>query len=202
MRKTILILAFILISSISSVKIANAVPAAPSPFCEIVADVLDVKKVKRKFDLNILEIFKGYYNFDLNVIEISTSIQEGGMTCDNSYIDLIKQSGGAMLYSDDYNKNLTYIGQTYIGQKIKAQVHYGGDENFHGFFLLDVQILEDSNGPSKTKNNGTGEGIAGVEVILNRQIFRNYILPAVLGLIIGVSLLIYRKRKKAKDSLK
>ncbi|MFH1608479.1 MAG: hypothetical protein ABH951_00465 [Patescibacteria group bacterium] len=124
MKKIILIL--VLMLSFFTARVIHAVPAAPSPTCEINADVLKVKK-----DNN-------YYNVTLNITKISTDQQEGDILCDNSYINIVKSYNYTLLFSDEYKKT-----PIYEGQKIQTKIHFEGDERFHGYFISNIKILED-----------------------------------------------------------
>ena len=130
-----------------AVQIVNAVPAAPSPTCEITANVLMIEKTRTDIagrGIPPRENFD-YYRVNLDILDISTYKQEGGRSCDNSYIELAEKSG-QILILEEYNKN-----SISEGQKIKAKIHFGGDEWFGGYFLSDIQILEDTTTPQDKK---------------------------------------------------
>jgi len=132
---------FILIASIFIVQSVNAVPAAPSPTCEIVAIVLNIQKVGISVRSDFVEspskVFE-CYKVKLDILNITTYKQEGFGSCDSSYVEKVEQSG-AFLTLAEYEKN-----PIKEGQKIKAKIHFGGDEWFGGYFLSDIQILEDA----------------------------------------------------------
>ena len=115
-------------------KFVSAVPAAPSPTCEIMANVLKIEKSRTDFASGPRpgEDFD-YYRVNLDIFEITTYTQEGEMPCDNSYIERAEQYKGYIVFVEEYNKN-----PILEGQKIKAKVHFSGDELFHGYFLLDI----------------------------------------------------------------
>ena len=79
-----------------------------------------------------------YYKVKLDILNITTYKQEGFGSCDSSYVEKVEQSG-AFLTLAEYEKN-----PIKEGQKIKAKIHFGGDEWFGGYFLSDIQILEDA----------------------------------------------------------
>jgi len=74
----------------------------------------------------------------LYILNITTYKQEGFGSCDSSYVEKVEQSG-AFLTLAEYEKN-----PIKEGQKIKAKIHFGGDEWFGGYFLSNIQILEDT----------------------------------------------------------
>ena len=79
-----------------------------------------------------------YYKVKLDILNITTYKQEGFGSCDSSYIERAEQSGQILTLAE-YEKN-----PIKEGQKIKAKIHFGGDEWFGGYFLSDIQILEDA----------------------------------------------------------
>ncbi len=170
MRNKILIL--ILVASVFAIQFANAVPAAPSPTCEIIANVLNVEKTRT----NILgqSSRQNYYSLNLDILNISIHKQEGDFSCDNSYIDSAEKSG-QILILDEYNKN-----PISEGQKIKAKIHLGGDERFNGYFLSDIQILEGA-----TTENDKTKWLKSLR----------FIIPTLIILFIILHILLKRKRK-------
>ena len=114
-----------------------AVPAAPSPTCEITAEVQ--KLVMERTNIQVLsqpprQDFD-YYKVTLDITNINTFQPEGASSCDNSYIEFAEKTG-QILKLTEFNKN-----RIQAGQKIKAKIHFQGDEWLNGYYLSDIQIL-------------------------------------------------------------
>jgi len=124
-KKVLLIAVFSLAVAFLNSKIASAVPAAPSPICEINAQVISLKE------------FSNYYRVYLDISDIKVLSGEGIVECNDSYIRNAEIDGAGLIL-DEYKKNLISV-----GQKIKASIHFGGDENsaFH-FNLSNIQIID------------------------------------------------------------
>jgi len=136
MKSKIIISIFIFIFVSQTV---NSVPAPPSPTCEIIAIVLNIQKVGAVIHKDFVEHpqkLLEYYKVKLDILNITTYKQEGVGSCDTSYIEKVEKSG-AILTLVEYEKN-----PIEKGQKIKAKIRFGGDERFSGYFLSDIQILE------------------------------------------------------------
>ncbi len=144
--KYIAIILFFILSLFTS-QLINAVPAAPSPICGIKADVLNIEKTqKESFGYNT-----EYYSVSLIIKDVTTITQEK-VTCDMLYK---KDSQiNSILTLEDYDKTPISIGQI-----IKTDIHFGGDERFNGNFLSNIQILEETIIPPKeiTKQNESKE---------------------------------------------
>lgn len=168
----------ILITSVFAVQIVNAVPAAPSSTCEITANVLMIEKTRTDIKgrgMPPREDFD-YYKVSLDILDISTYKQEGGRSCDNSYIELAEQSDLISTLAE-YNKN-----PISEGQKIKAKINFSGDEWFSGYFLSDIQILEDI-----TILPGEKE---------DELSYWYYIIPAIITLLAVIFYILFKKRKQ------
>lgn len=125
----------ILVMCIFAIQVVNAVPAAPSPNCEITANVLKIEMTgTNTSNESGLATFL-YYKVNLDILEIATYKQEGTRLCDNSYIESAEGSS-QILTLNEYNK--TKISE---GQKIKGKIHFGGDELLGGYFLSDIQVV-------------------------------------------------------------
>jgi hypothetical protein len=173
MRNKIVILIVLILEALfltSQIVIGERVqrePAAPSSVCEITANVLDIKKVKTNMKGVGIPPRKDFYYYEVNldILDISTHRSESfSRPCDNSYIESVKKYGGAILSLKAYNEM-----PIKKGQKIKALIHFGGDEWFHGYFLSPLQILEEApiNKEKKETNlNYWNYGIFGVLILL------------------------------------
>ena len=164
-----------LVVSVFVVQIVNAVPAAPSPTCEVTANVLKIEKTRTNIEGLGQPPRKDfdYYKVSLDFLEITTYKEEGISSCDNSYLD---EQSLPILSLAEYNKN-----PISEGQKIKAKIHFDGDEWFNGYFLSDTLILEDI---TTEKDKTTTE--------LN---YRYYIILGVIILFIIFYILLKRKKK-------
>jgi len=107
------------------------VPAAPSVTCSINAEVLGVEKKRTNFPESALSAGRAdfdYYLINVEISNISTFDSLGGGSCDDTLIKIVEDQG-IILQSQDYESNpLTN------GQKINADIKFGGDEWFHGYF--------------------------------------------------------------------
>ena len=178
---------------------SSSVSAAPSPYCEITAKVLNIEKTRTNFQ----NIPKGpsredfdFYKVKLDVLEIKMHKQVEvvyGMngSCDESYAERAERAGW-MIVLRDYNIS--------EGQKIRAIIHFEGDEGFGGFFLSDVSSLVDERVNDSTedkieqKGNTTDENMAmGKEVKIKDIGSRYYIAPGVIILFIALYVIIRRK---------
>jgi len=114
--------------------ISYAVPAAPSPTCAISATVLSIQKTKT----NIAGLGQPpredfyYYSVKLKIESSSVFQQEGYGSCDN----LINKEQGSILSLTEYDKS-----PVSVGQKMNANIKFGGDEWFNGYFLSGVKII-------------------------------------------------------------
>lgn len=132
-----------------SVSLVSAVPAAPSPTCEIEADVLGAKKTKKiTLPINAPSQEIEYYSVNLKILKVSTFQDEGPATCDNLYP--VNSEKETILFPNEYNKN-----PVMEGQRIKGQFHFGGDERFGGIFLSNISIISQPPKPAKTIITGT-----------------------------------------------
>ncbi|MFA6466623.1 MAG: hypothetical protein WCV71_02065 [Patescibacteria group bacterium] len=140
---------FILVAIVLANQIVHAVPAVPGPTCEITAIISSLEKnianteeqgqnSRTNFD---------YYKINLDILSISTYQQRDGLSCDSFDIEQIEQSG-QKLSLEEYNNN-----PILIGQKIKAKMSFGGDERFNGYFLSEIQILENTTTTQNPKDN-------------------------------------------------
>src|SRR3972149_4877699 len=137
MKNSIIIPVSILVMVFLTFQIVMAAPAAPSPTCEITANIVGIEKTRTNFEgrayLTPRQDFD-YYKVRLKILEITIYKQEGTLSCDSSYIASAEKSG-QILSVGEYDKNPISVGQT-----IKAKIHFGGDEWFSGYFLSDVEV--------------------------------------------------------------
>jgi len=176
MRNKIIIPIFVLIAIGFVSQVVYAVPATPSPTCEITATISSLEKTRTNIEglgQPPRENFD-YYKVNLDILSISTYKQEGGRSCDNSYIELAKQSGQKLSLTE-YNKN-----PISTGQKIKAKIHFSGDEWFGGYFLSDIQILEGTTTPQDTKDIESS--------------YWYYVIPVIIILLVIIFYILFRKR--------
>lgn len=111
-----------------------AVPAAPSPTCAINATVLDIKKTRKKIEVNVtLPYYRDYYAVRLKIHNSIVFRNEKYGSCDN----LINTEKDSILPLSEYDKF-----PIKIGQEIYANIEFGGDERFGGYFLSDIKILK------------------------------------------------------------
>ena len=178
-KNKIIISIFILIASIFIAQVVYAVPAAPTPTCEIIATVLNIEKVGVVIHKDFVEspskVFK-CYKVKLDILNITTYKQEGVGSCDNSYVERVEQSG-AILTLTEYEKN-----PIEEGQKIRAKIQFGSDEGFSSYFLSDIQILEDAATPQDKK-----------EVELS---YWYYTIPTIIILLAVIFCVLFKKIKK------
>lgn len=137
--------------TIFMISFVYAVPAAPSSICEITANVLDVAKKQAVIGSFVPspngENIINYYDINIDIIGISTYKEERNIYCDENYTKNVESHDyPVILHEDKYN--LTPI---LVGQRIKARIDFGGDEFFHGYFLSNVNII---NNDSITKTEG------------------------------------------------
>jgi len=178
MRNKIIIPIFILIAIGFVGQVVYAAPAAPSPTCEITATISGLEKTRTNMEglgRPPRENFD-YYKVNLYILDISTYKQEGGRSCDNSYIEHAEQSGQKLSLTE-YNKN-----PISTGQKIKAKINFGGDEWFSGYFLSDIQILEGTTIPQDTED---------IELS-----YWYYVIPVIIILLVIIFYILFRKRKQ------
>jgi len=107
---------------------ATAVPAAPSPTCEISARV-------NRLELDERTTPADYIVYLDNISDIKTVKQEGTTKCDQEYINNIKGENHFFILSlYEYNKH-----PISKGDEIRVNVHFGGDEWSGGHFLSDIK---------------------------------------------------------------
>ena len=111
----------------------KASPAPPSPTCRIVAKVLDIHKVDRNTDDlgNTLSTAYVYYHVKLDITNIRTVTDEGGI-CDDEYANSAESALQEISLSD---YNASPVSRDDI---IQANIHFGGDEFSHGWYLSDI----------------------------------------------------------------
>ena len=145
---TIAVLIFV--AFFTSVDLVLAVPAAPSPICEIEADVLSVEKTKTITPpINAPSQEIEHYSVNLKILRASVlQNDEGFTTCDNLYP--VNSEKETILFPDEYNKS-----PFTNGQRIKGKVHFSGDERFHGTFLSNISVLSQPPQPAKTIITGS-----------------------------------------------
>jgi hypothetical protein len=122
-----------LLLTFSFVEKSCAVPAIPSPTCTIDATILSLKEIS-KLNQASKEYFY-YYTVKLKINNSSIDKQIDDLSCDK----FKNSETEAILSINDYDK---YPIQ--VGQKIKANIKFDGDERFNGNFLTNIEILEDS----------------------------------------------------------
>ena len=101
--------------------------------------------------------------------------QEGARSCDGSYVELAEKSGQILILGE-YNKN-----PISEGQKIKTKIHFSGDEWFGGYFLSDIQILEDTTTPQDKKEVESS--------------YWHYIIPVIIILLAIIFYILFKKRR-------
>ncbi len=116
-----------------------AVPAAPSPSCEVTAEVLEIKKESRWIErTNDSPRKVSYFVLKARDIKISTdaasSVKQDGF-CENTMKAIVERDNGILIVREDTPLSL--------GQKFKAKVHWDGDEHWQGTFASNIQILDD-----------------------------------------------------------
>lgn len=129
------VVAIIFSSFLISARLASAVPVAPSPTCEIEADVLGVEETKTitpPINAPSQEIER--YSINLKILKVFTFRDEGFTTCDSLY--QINSEKETILFPDEYNKS-PFV----VGQRINGRVHFSGDERFHGIFLSNTSVI-------------------------------------------------------------
>jgi hypothetical protein len=178
MKNKIVVLILLLTIALTSVRIAEAAPTAPTITCQISGKVLKVEQINRTVQESG-QPWSGpitYYSVNLDILDISTYSMTGLGACDDLYAKYLEESG-LIYFLEDYNKTPIKEGQT-----IKAIVNSRGDEWFSGNFLGILQILQDA---------PAGISIAGVNI--------NPLYIIIPGVIAGSSVIIFillkRKRK-------
>ena len=180
--KKFTVIPVLLLMMIFIVQFAFAVPAAPSPTCGITATVVrfdmlrnDIEGLgqppRKDFD---------YYNVTLNILNISTYQQEGGSSCDNSYIEFAEKTGQVLTLTE-FNKN-----QIQADQKIKAKIRFQGDEWFNGYYLYDIQIL----------SYGEGKEIPIGRAVDKNMSYWTYGLLLLVFVIVIMLYIVLKKRNK------
>ena len=116
-----------------------AVPAAPSPVCEITAEVSEIENIKTTTPpLSAAPGKVEYYSVKLQILECSAYRQEGDKHCEELYP--LNSEKEVILSLKEHEKK-----PIEKGEQIKAKIHFGGDEWFHGIFLTDILILKSNN---------------------------------------------------------
>lgn len=103
------------------------VPAAPSVTCSIDAEVFSVENKKTETG--------EYYLVKVDISNISTFDYSGVGSCDEDFIKTVEKEG-IIQQSQGYESN-----PLIKGQKIKANVSFGGDERFNGYFFGNITNL-------------------------------------------------------------
>ncbi|MFA4955045.1 MAG: hypothetical protein WC641_07085 [Patescibacteria group bacterium] len=162
MLKKIVVTALLLLLGGLTVQIARAVPAAPSPTCEITATITSVKKKTSNFKTEqpSSESFD-YYGVRLKIISSSLYAKDGNGLCE----DLAKLETDSIVVPDEYEKT-----PLKAGQKIKARMHFGGDERLGGYFLTKIEVL--SAGVA-TDEEDSGSSIKSSDEISNMLVEKN-----------------------------
>ncbi len=138
MKNKIIISILSLTIFFSIFKTVNAVVVAPSPICEITAEVLEIEKTRTQRPDISPENQTDYYSVKLNVSSITTYKQISERLCDADYIELVEKAGAILLLTE-HNKN-----PIKEGQKIQTKVQFKGDAWFGGYFLSNTQTLEEA----------------------------------------------------------
>lgn len=147
----------------------DSVSSAPSPYCQITADVMSVDRKSAVSEM-APEIINEYYSVNLNISEISNFQQEGDRLCDNNYLEVVKNSG-FILSLDEYD-----VVPVFPGQRIKGVIHFSGDEFFSGYRLASIEILDDQTNNLNLSNNELNLNIPLIEMgrASDRQIINWY----------------------------
>ncbi len=132
MLKKIILPALLFLVSGFIAQVASAVPAAPSPTCEIKATILNVAKKTTNVNRSE-EVPIDYYAVKLKIETSSTYQQDGSGSCE----DLADQEVNSVVTLSEYEKT-----PVKAGQEVGARIHYGGDERLGGYFLTNVEILK------------------------------------------------------------
>jgi hypothetical protein len=131
--KKIIYLLFLIIAILATAKQTQAVPAAPSPTCEIKLEITDIKYA----------ITSGYYQIKAKALEMVSekpSTDKFGITCKDIYKGKIgTEIDGIVLSKNDSMGSSIKKGQTIIGY-----LHFAGDERFHGNFLTEIRTMDSS----------------------------------------------------------
>ena len=132
--KFLLISSFIFLLSVP----ALAVPAAPSSLCEIEATVKKIQYNSADYQKLILKVNK------------IRAVKEAGINlCNDEYIQIIEKDGALFYIGDSPAKSLT------DGEKIKANIQFGGDEKLHGNFIKNVEVINTANTDNIDNGNST-----------------------------------------------
>lgn len=130
---------FVFITLFSLPGVSYAVPVAPSQTCAVNATVLNIRKTKTQIGGHGTNYsYVDYYAVKLK-IESSTIYN---LSCDY----YINKELDSILSLTEYDKS-----PISVGQKINANIRFGGDEWFNGSFLSSVKII--STGLPTTKLN-------------------------------------------------
>lgn len=126
LSKLLIILFLFLLSSF----IVVAIPAAPSPSCEIIGEII-------KVDKNLF-----YNNFvHIKIQEVDPVSKNGLEGCERVY-----PPGNVDIITPMPQKNVFSVGQT-----VKGIVHFSGDEREHGTYFKDYEIIFKSELPIHQK---------------------------------------------------
>ncbi len=113
----LVIVLFLFLFSLFSVM---AVPAAPSPYCQLIGGVVDVN----------YNLFKDDVVY-IRVQEVSIVKEEGQMNCEELY------PIGKVLEVNPVPKERLFV----VAQKVKGNVHFSGDEYGSGVYFSDYEII-------------------------------------------------------------
>jgi hypothetical protein len=182
MNKLFLICFSLLFFFLFNRQIVLAVPAAPSPVCEIMAEIINLEKTKTQRPDVPAENQFDYYKVNLKISSISTWQKEGTRVCDNS---LIESAQNSILTAEEYN-----LQPILVGQKIKAKITFDGDEWFGGYFLSAIEIQKNSTNINVNKQAVDNQNInqqevnnhAKVQNQINNQL---YLVPLIIILVIA-----------------
>jgi len=119
---------------------ALAVSAAPSSLCEIEGRVINFKNNPANYQTVFLKIDR-----------IQAIDENGVFLCDDKYIENIEERGALFFRGDSSKRTLTK------GQKIKANIKFGGDEKLGGNFMSNVNPQDSPNSDIDNINNNNLE---------------------------------------------
>jgi len=141
MKTLNLVVAFLLAAVfLMGQRAAYAVSAAPADPCEVVGEIVEVRKINIAPE-DVRDMCKGrvfdLYRIKLNIVS-SSKIDEGNAAsaCD-AVLQNADKTMSAIISGDMYSAH-----KIEPGKQIKAVVEFGGDECLHGLFVRSISDLE------------------------------------------------------------
>lgn len=108
--------------------IAKAIPAAPSPSCKVIGEISAIQPVSND-----------YYNYSSVVFKDFTISDYDNSASDDFCIHLNTSKSKSNIADNFLLSNNSGV-RLEKGQTIEAKLDFGGDENFHGYFLSEIKI--------------------------------------------------------------